>query len=537
MFRGLRTQLLLWTILPLAIILILAAYVGVNGHQAAMRDMVYERDAALARVVADEWSESLASHASLLPTLDPRQPAQCDTACAAFDGGIALYDTAGHLVRGQPSAEVWMARQSQVAALIAQKNQPLSLVFVERGVPRALVSARVADGYLVGAFTPPSLANLGFGRRGVAYVVDGQGVIVASGDATRLGENLAQHEGIAQALRGESGAAFHQDAQGNERVIGYAPIAQTGWGLVIEEPWADVVDPMFQYSILFPLVFLIVAMGALGAVYFGIRNVVRPLQDLVQAANRIAFGDYRAAESPVGGVHEIEELRETLDQMAKQVRAAQNEMQSYITAITRGQEDERIRLARELHDDTIQSLIALQQRVEMAQKALAKDPASALVKLNELRTLIGDTLVSVRRFVRDLRPTYLAELGLIPALESLTREAHAAFTIEGAETRLDAERELVLFRIVQESLRNVAKHARAKKVAVTLSFDEHEITATIEDDGVGFDAPDAPAAYARAGHFGLMGMQERAQLFGGNVYVKSERGKGTKVVAYIPITR
>ena len=71
---------------------------------------------------------------------------------------------------------------------------------------------------------------------------------------------------------------------------------------------------------------------------------------------------------------------------------------------------------------------------------------------------------------------------------------------------------------------------------MTLSFDAHEVAATIEDDGVGFAAPDAPTAYAPAGHFGLMGMQERAQLFGGNVYVKSERGKGTKVVAFEPVS-
>ena len=535
MFRSLRTQLLLWTILPLAVILVVAAYVGVSGHQATMRDMVYERDAALARVVANEWSESLANHAVLLPTLDPQRGTPCDTACAAFDGGIALYDSAAHLVLGQPSPDTWSSRQPRVAALIAQKGATFSTPFVENGVMRILVSAPISDGYLVGAFSPPSLVDLGFGKRGVAYVVDHSGTIVASPDSSRVGEDLSQREGIAQVLRGESGATFHQDRQGNELVLGYAPITQTGWGLIIEEPWADVVDPMFQYSILFPLVFLIVAMGALGAVYFGIRNVVRPLQDLVQAADRIAFGDYHAAEQPVGGVREIEELRETLDAMAQQVRSAQDAMHSYITAMTRGQEDERVRLARELHDDTVQSLIALQQRIEMLQKAQAKDPALAAAKMTELKTLLADTLTSVRRFVRDLRPTYLAELGLIPALESLTRDANATFAVQGEERRLDAERELVLFRIVQESLRNVAKHAHATHAAVTLSFDEHQATATIQDDGIGFDAPDAPTAYAKAGHFGLMGMQERAQLFGGNVYVKSERGKGTKVIAYVPI--
>jgi len=260
------------------------------------------------------------------------------------------------------------------------------------------------------------------------------------------------------------------------------------------------------------------------------------MQNLAQMANRIAFGDYDAAARSVGGVREIEELRETLDAMAQQVRAAQDAMQNYITAILRGQEDERMRLARELHDDTIQSLIALQQRIEMTQKALSRDPVSAAEKIKELRELVGTTLVSVRHFVRDLRPTYLADLGLIPALETLARESNAEFQVQGKEMRLDGERELALYRIVQESLRNIAKHAHAHHIAVTLAFDSDAVTATVEDDGVGFDAPDAATAYARAGHFGLMGMQERAQLFGGNVYVKSERGKGTKVVTYVPVS-
>ncbi|MCL4395417.1 MAG: histidine kinase [Chloroflexi bacterium] len=533
MFRDLRTQLLVWTLLPLTVILVGVAYLGVNSHQNAMRDMVYNRDAALAHVVASQWTGSLASHATLLPTLDPVQ-STCDTACAAFDGGIALYDPPDTLVRGQPSADIWAPRRARVAALIGNGNSRFASPFLENGKTVILVASVRADGYLVGAFTAPSLTGLGFGEMGTAYVVDQSGEIVADADPSQIGLDLAKEAEISDVLQGRSGATYRTDAAGNELVIGYAPIAGTGWGLVIEEPWAAVVEPMFQYSVLLPLVFLVVAIVALGAIYFGIRNVVRPLQRLVQVAGRIAYGDYAAASRTVGGIHEIEELRETLDGMAQQVHVSHNAMQSYITAITRGQEDERMRLARELHDDTIQSLIALQQRVELTQKVITRDTTLANERLTELKTLVGDTLASVRRFVRDLRPTYLAELGLIPALDSLTREAGASFVVRGNEVRLDAERELVLFRIVQEALRNVGKHARASQVSVTLSFDEREVTATIRDDGVGFDAPEAPTDFVHAGHFGLMGMHERAQLFGGNVYVKSAPGKGTSVIVYVP---
>jgi signal transduction histidine kinase len=534
MFRDLRTQILLWTILPLAILLTGVAYLGVNSHQTAMRDLVKERDGALARVAAARVSEALANRVAILQALDPVHPETWEPQRTAFDGGIASLDARGNLLNALPTREVWEMRRVVLTTMPAAKTT-FSAPFVESGAVRVIVALRAGDGVLAGTFTLPPLVNIGVGARGVAYLVAPNGKIVAHPNAARLGQDLSQHEGIAEVMRGESGATFHHDANGTELVVGYAPIVPTGWGLVIEEPWAEVVAPMFQYSVLLPLVLLLAAIAALGAIYFGVRDVIRPLQNLAQAANRIAFGDYQAAEQLVGGVREIEDLRETLDGMARQVRAAQAAMQSYITTIMRGQEDERMRLARELHDDTIQSLIALQQRIEMTQKALGKDPALAAAKMAELKTLLGDALTSVRRFVRDLRPTYLDELGLIPALEMLTRESNASLAVEGKEQRLDAERELALFRIVQEALRNIAKHAHAKNVTVKLSFDSDEATATVEDDGVGFDAPEAPTAYARVGHFGLMGMQERAQLFGGSVYVKSERGKGTKVVAYVPI--
>lgn len=526
MFRSLRTQILLWTILPLAIVLIGMAYLGVNSHQAAMRAMVAERDGALARVAAGQLSELLADRARTLTSTDVMRPETWDT--QTFDGGLALLNLQNGVVYGLPSAEIWQTR----AADVPREGQ-FSAPFLENGVWRVLVTRSTDRGLLVGAFTLPPLQS--FSPRGSVYLVDSKGLIIAHVKPSLVGTDLSTHEGIADVARGEAGATFHHDPNGVELVVGYAPITPTGWGMVIDEPWAEIVAPMFQYSVLLPLVLLLVAIVALGAVYFGIGNVIRPLQNLSQAANRIAFGDYHAAEKSVGGVREIEELRETLNGMARQVREAQDATQKYIAQITRSQEDERMRLARELHDDTIQSLIALQQRVEMTQKALARDPKLAATRLDELKGLLMEMLGSVRRFIRDLRPTYLDELGLIPALEALARESNASFAVEGEERRLDSERELVLFRIVQEALRNVSKHARATRVRVKLAFESEAVTASVEDNGVGFKAPDGPAEYARAGHFGLTGMQERAQLFGGNVYVRSQRGQGTKVLVTLSI--
>lgn len=526
MLRSLRTQILLWTILPLAIVLIGIAYLGVNSHQGAMRELVAERDAALARVGAARISELLTDRTRELAKVDAARSDSWNT--NVFEGGIALFDPQGRLVTGIPSREVWQTRSQKTP-----RDGEFSDPFTENGAWYVLVARPTPQGQLAGAVRLPAFETLT--PRGIAYLIDANARIIAHPDPARVGIDLSSHAGIHQVMRGESGASFHRDPQLGELVVGYAPIPPTGWGLVIDEPWEQVIAPMFQFSVLLPIVLVLVAVVALGAIYFGVRNVIRPLQDLSQIANRIAFGDYHAAEQRVGGVREIEELRVTLDGMAKQVSAAQDAMQNYIAEITRGQEDERKRLARELHDDTIQSLIALQQRVEMTRKALTKDPAAAAAKLTELKDLIVEALTRVRGFVRDLRPTYLEELGLIPALEMLAQESNATFTLEGEEQRLDSERELVLFRIAQEALRNVNKHAQATEVSLNLTFDSDEVRVLIQDNGIGFDAPESPNAYAQVGHFGLMGMQERAQLIGGNVYVKSERGSGTQVVAFVPV--
>ena len=535
MLRSLRTQILLWTILPLAAVLMGVALLGVNSHQTAMREIVAERDGALASTAAARLSEALADRARHLSSLDATRP---DTwGSAVLDGGVALFDIQNQPVNAAPSRDLWTARAAHLPA-----SGAFSLPFRENGAWRVLVVRTAAatplppnEARVVGAFTLPPLADVT--SHAVAYLVDQTGNVIVHPDPGRVGESLRTHEGIAEVMRGESGTAFHHDTDGRELVVGYAPIAPTGWGLVIDEPWAGVVAPMFQYTVLLPVLLLLVAMVALGALYFGVRNVIRPLQDLAQIANRIAFGNYRAAAQPVGGVREITELRETLDSMARQLEEAQAAMQNYIVAITRGQEEERKRLARELHDDTIQSLFALRQRVELAQKALEKDPTLAATRLNDLKNMLSQTLDGVRRYVRDLRPAFLEEMGLIPALEMLAHEASAMLTIEGEERRLDPERELILFRMVQEALHNAAKYAQAQHISMQLSFEADEVRAIVEDDGVGFDAPETPAAYARNGHYGLMGMQERAQLFGGNVYVKSERGRGTKVVAYVPLNK
>ena len=219
--------------------------------------------------------------------------------------------------------------------------------------------------------------------------------------------------------------------------------------------------------------------------------------------------------------------------MARKVQAAQRSLRDYIGVITDAQEDERQRLARELHDDTLQSIIALKQRVQLAQKN-APDEAS-LRSLQELETIAEQTIENLRRTTRALRPAYLEDLGLVTALEMLARETESSsnvkvnFQKQGNEKRLAAPVELALYRMAQEALNNVARHAQATQAELGIHFALEGLEMQISDNGIGFEAPNTPADFAPSGHFGLLGMYERADLIGAQMTIRPTPGKGTQL--------
>jgi signal transduction histidine kinase len=267
------------------------------------------------------------------------------------------------------------------------------------------------------------------------------------------------------------------------------------------------------------------------ALAFAVRQIVRPLQDLQARAGQLAQGDFAAIETPVGGIEEIRRLQGGLVRMAQQLRAAQQSLHQYIGAITSTQEDERRRLARELHDDTIQALIALKQRVDLTRMELGGSAAAA--PLEEISGLTEDTIENLRRLTRALRPIYLEDLGLSTALEMLAHETTQSSGVEtryalvGTPRRLSPDVELALYRIAQEALSNVARHSGAATAQVRLVFDERSIRLEVGDDGRGFTVPAHPAEFAPGGHYGLLGMHERADLIGARLEIRSRPQAGT----------
>jgi PAS domain S-box-containing protein len=210
------------------------------------------------------------------------------------------------------------------------------------------------------------------------------------------------------------------------------------------------------------------------------------------------------------------------------------DMRSYVTGIIRAQEEERKRIARELHDDIIQSLLALMLDIE-ALANQGKLPKKAVENLLALRSEVDGIAERIGDYCHKLRPDILALRGLLPTLSFLVDRLKEKWSIDsyikiiGNEQRLSPESELLLFRITQEALSNARKHAQATEIATIIKFGRGKISLSVIDNGKGFKVPEALVSFAGSGKFGLVGMQERALLLGGSFSIKSREGKGTKV--------
>jgi signal transduction histidine kinase len=227
-------------------------------------------------------------------------------------------------------------------------------------------------------------------------------------------------------------------------------------------------------------------------------------------------------------------LTETLAaRAAHAVELSERVSRDAVRRVVAAQESERTRLARELHDETGQALTSILLGLKPLEQAVSTDESRDAVA--SVRELVVSTLANVRRLAVELRPTALDDFGLVPALERLAESFGEQSGMQvDLEARLGGDRlpdelETTLYRIVQEALTNVAKHAGAKSVSVTLTRKDSSIVAVVEDDGRGFD----PGAVGSEG-LGLVGMRERAALLGGRIRIEAAPGSGTTLVAEVP---
>jgi two-component system, NarL family, sensor histidine kinase UhpB len=267
-----------------------------------------------------------------------------------------------------------------------------------------------------------------------------------------------------------------------------------------------------------------------------LRLALRPLAALERTAERVQSGDARArvAPSPLAD-RQLDRLTRTFNAMLDAAESNRVRLREVASRALGAAEEERKRIARELHDETAQSLAAILLRMRVLRASA--DPLETDRLLEELRIQLGEALEGIRRFARGLRPPALDELGLVPAIEAHVRSIRAVSEVSLAleadvlHGDLSAEAELAVYRIVQEALSNVLRHSRARRASVRLTREADRLVIVVEDDGRGFDPVEIHAT--RAG-LGLFGMSERAAYLGGRLDVRSTPGRGTRVRAEIP---
>ena len=251
-------------------------------------------------------------------------------------------------------------------------------------------------------------------------------------------------------------------------------------------------------------------------------------KDGSEAFVRLSSSLIRSNGQPIGFQHIARDITEE--------RRLQENQRHYLEQVTRAQEQERKRISRELHDDTIQSLVVLSRQLDSLATAHAEIAPEFKKRLEDLWQQCNSIMQGVRRLSQDLRPAALDRLGLLPALQMLATDT-ARFSeipirvnVSGTERRLAEEVELVLFRIVQEALRNVWRHSKATAADVMVEFSDSKVRICINDNGNGFDLPATVTDFAKEGKLGLAGMEERARLVGATLSAESHPGKGTKIM-------
>jgi signal transduction histidine kinase len=428
------------------------------------------------------------------------------------------------------------AHQRMMRDFVASRSLALARLtarMVEDGLAHGVLDA--------GGIGLPAWMPITIGQPGLLVVIDAEGRALAHSDSRRVGDSVVGDADLAEILAQREGVTILLGAAEEPVLVAFAEVGGTGWVALVQEPVAEVIGPILRLPSLVPIVAGGAGILSLLVLTFGWRTIVRPLQQLAREAEQVSWGDFSAISEPVGGVQEVRDLHRALGDMVERIRGHEAGMRDYLGAVTLGQEAERARLARELHDGPVQELIALGQRAEMAQRLVERQEIDrAQEVLGELRRAELDTVAELRDLIGDLRPIYLEDLGFLPALEMLVQQAagQSAARVRMEQDcvvqRLAPEVELASYRIVQEALNNALQHAQATSIIMQVHCDLQGFTVSVTDDGVGFELPRRPDLLTRSGHFGLVGMRERATLLGGTLHIWSKPGEGTRITARLP---
>ena len=421
---------------------------------------------------------------------------------------------------------------------------------IARGLALARVTARFVENGLghgaiglEGTELPAWLQLIAGDHPGTVMIMDRKGRVLAHLDPSLVSTGIAYLE-MVEALNEKEGVVALEGGlpgmQGPALLI-FAAVTGTDWVVAVQEPVEELTGSLLRFPSLVPIVAVSAGILSVLVLTFGWLTIVRPLHQLGQAADAVSWGDYSPIARSIGGVQEVRDLRQALAAMVERIRGYQVAIHDYAGETTRAQEEERARLARELHDGPVQDLIALGQRLEMAQRLLKRGGIEGVrAHLRDLHQARQDLVSELRHLISVLRPVYLEDLGFLPALEALVHQVSegspARVTLErrGQVGRLAPQLELAAYRIAQEALNNALRHASAGEITVRVQYAPEGLTLAVIDDGVGFMVPERPDELTQTGHFGLVGMQERAALLGGTLHVRSAPGEGAEITADLP---
>jgi len=575
-FRSYRWYIIARIVLPLALVIFALVFVGGVLYQRAVAALVVERHQQLASLMAVSVSQVLESYAGVLEALGGRTSLtdleqgipgsfleDAGEALEVFNGGVVLADREGTVIAasedirirlgpGVADLEVFRSVRENLAPAfgdlqeIGASGDEYFIVAVPLGeAPTGFSGALLGILDLRTAAFGEPLRRLTAGEARHAYLVDRNGTIVFHPDAAEIGRDLGDRPFVNEMSAGQSGGLLIRGPGGERLVEGFAPIPGTSWGLIVQESWASVASPLRTFDALVILVGVVVTIAVVFLAWSSVEQVITPIRGLAEQSTRLA--EEEQVEPPAGrlpresGIREIDALERAFYRMATKVDHYRAGLHRYVGAITRSQEEERRRIARDLHDETVQSLLAIARHLELY-RSQTDDPAQ-LQRLESLSAMVDETLAGVRQINRDLRPLMLEDLGLVPALQTLVREARqgveaieaAEIEVIGEKINLSAEQELALYRITQEALANARKHAQASRVTVALIFDVNLVRLEIGDDGVGFEVPGSMTDFARRGHYGLLGIQERVLALEGSASIRAAPGQGTRLSVILPI--
>lgn len=331
-----------------------------------------------------------------------------------------------------------------------------------------------------------------------------------------------------------STSLFTRIAIGNAIVIVIGAIA----GTLLTRHLTDVAADFWLITLFATLgIILSVAMN-----FWIIRKALKPLNELRGIVDGIQTGSASIEQLHLTNPDpDIELLAEALASLIKQIETSNQRLRALSENAIDAQEDERKRIARSLHDDTGQALSMLIINLERLENRLSDDESGLSDQVAGARKLAANTLNELRKIISGLRPSILDDLGLVPAIRWYART-----NLEGGGVKVefDAPEEgfelpggvrTTLFRIAQEAVSNILRHAKAAHVWIKLQKNEKQVYLSITDDGQGFDSARAMDEAADAQHWGLVGIQERVDLIGGEFRISSATGKGTHLEISIPL--